>query len=228
MSSKGKISRKELKVPDKFQQVSGSFVKGLAGHRVLFFSCIAALLMVAGGFWVVTEKQKEKSLEMEGLYFQIDQLIQKKSEIEPGPLSSKISNLLAKFDAGPQKTRAQLRVAEMHYKNGEYEKALALYSEVEHSSDPSDTNHTLARQGSAFCFEGQKKYSKAIEIYKSIIDTSPKFPLFYVYLGLSRSYQLNQDNKSAILILREMQSRFPKHGDIKKILSKLKELEGQT
>jgi len=228
MSSKVKISRKELKEPDKFQKISSRFVKGLAGHKALMWGFLGSLVIAAGVFWIITEKQKEESQRMEGLYFRVDQLIKKEGGTDPATLNSKIQDLMAQFQEGPQKLRARLLLAEMHYKKGEYDPAIALYTEVAQLSAPTETSHILARQGLAFSYEGQKNYSKAIEAYKSIIDTSPKFPLFYIYLGLSRSYQLNQDNKNAILILREMQNRFPNHAEKGKILSKLKELEGQA
>ena len=227
MSTKVKISRKELKEPDKFQRVSSRFVRVLAGNRNLLLGFLVALVVAAGITWFVTEKQKEESLQMEGLYFQMEQLIQKQGDTDSAGLTSKLNNLLGLFQEGSQKIRARLLLAEIHYKNGEYDPALALYTEVKQLSPPSEINHILARQGLAFCYEGQKKYTQAIEAYKSIIDISPKFPLFYIYLGLSRSYQLNQDSKNAILILREMQNRFPSHAEIRKVLSKIKELEGQ-
>ena len=83
----------------------------------------------------------------------------------------------------------------------------------------------MAHSGIAHLYEGKKDFLKAIEHYKKIIDHPGEAPLFYTYLGLARSYELSSDSKNALLILREMQTKFPKHVGLEKVNLSIKRLE---
>jgi tetratricopeptide (TPR) repeat protein len=84
----------------------------------------------------------------------------------------------------------------------------------------------MAQSGMAHSYESKKDFKKAIIHYKKIIDQPGESPLFYVHLGLARCYELTQDTQNAILILREMQTKFPKHASLEKVNLSLKRLEG--
>ena len=131
--------------------------------------------------------------------------------------------LLEGFSEGPQKQRASLILADQYYNEGSYDKAIEFYQNVLNESSLPLTQQ-LANIGIAYSLEGKQDYINAISVYKTVIQHSSKYPLFDIYLGLSRCYELNNEKNEALLILREMQSKFSSNPKIENIKSKIKNL----
>jgi tetratricopeptide (TPR) repeat protein len=133
---------------------------------------------------------------------------------------------LTQLEEGNQKLRARLLLGDVHYQNKKFDDALSLFKKVLDSAQPGALNYYMAQSGMAHSYEGKKDYTKAITHYKNIIDRPGESPLFNTYLGLARCYELSQDSKNALLILREMQTNFPEHSGLDKVNRSLKRLEG--
>jgi len=133
--------------------------------------------------------------------------------------------LLERCEHGPQKIRGGLRLAYRDYETGEYDASIEMYTEGVNKAKSGSLSHVLARKGMAYAYEGKKEYGRALEIYKSIIDSSPNFPLFYIYMGLARCYELSGDPANAVQVLRQMQTQFASHPDLEKVNQTLKRLE---
>ena len=226
MAQETKLKRKDLKEPDQFLVASSEFLDFLTRNRSMLLGLLVGILVILGGFLFMNHQKNSERLEMEMLYFQMAQLTEDEKEPAGEPLISKLKALLEKFDGGDQKLRAQLLLADAQYQNKFYDNALSSFQGVAAEVQPGTLNYYMAHSGIAHSYAGKKDFNNAIVHYKKIIDHPGESPLFYVYLELARSYELLPDPKNALLILREMQTKFPKHAELEKVNLSLKRLEG--
>jgi lipopolysaccharide biosynthesis regulator YciM len=119
-------------------------------------------------------------------------------------------------------------LADELYRTREYERAISLYQGLLGSTRSDQISYQLASTGVAYSLEGKKDYKQAIAAYKTIIEKPSGYPLFHIYLSLARCYELNSDQNSALLTLREMKSKFSGHSKLGIVDARLRELEGQT
>ena len=159
---------------------------------------------------------------MESLYFKVEQ-VQSANGSNFKDKIEQMGLLLDQFSEGPQQQRAFLALADEYFNEGSYDKAIEFYQNVLNGSG-SSLHQQLANMGIAYSHEGKKDYKNAISAYKTTIQYSNDFPLFDIYVGLARCYELNNERNKALLTLREMQNKFPSHSKIDVIKSKIKEL----
>lgn len=226
MAQENKLKRKDLKEPDQFLMASNEFLDFLTRNKSVLVSLLVGILVIGGGFLFVTQQKSSETFKMESLYFQMAQLVEDEKEPAGEPLISKLNSLLGQFEEGDQKLRAMLLLGDAQYQNKQYEDALSSFKMVSDKTRPGTLNYYMAQSGTAHSYEGKKDFNNAITHYKNIIDHPGESPLFYVYLGLARCYELTQDTQNALLILREMQTKFPKHAGLEKVNLSLMRLEG--
>jgi tetratricopeptide (TPR) repeat protein len=226
MAQETKLKRKDLKEPDQFLVTSNEFLGFLTQNKSMLISLLIGALVIAGGYMFMAYQKNSESLEMESLYFQMTQLVEGEKELTGESLVSKLKSLVEQFEEGDQKLRAQLFLGDAQYQNKSFDDALASYKMVLDKAPPGTLHFYMAQSGMAHSYEAKKDFKNAIIHYKKIIDHPGESPLFYVHLGLARCYELTQDTQNAILILREMQTKFPKHAGLEKVNLSIKRLEG--
>ena len=226
MAQETKLKRKDLKEPDQFLVASNSFLDFLVRNKSILASVFVGVLVIGGGYLFMTQQKSSETLKMETLYFQMTQLANDEKEVSGAPLISKLNSLLEQFEKGDQKLRAHLLMGDAQYQNRQYDDALASFKMVSTKVQPGTLNYYMSQSGMAHSYEGKKDFKSAVTHYKNIIEHPGESPLFYVYLGLARCYELTQDSKNALLILREMQTKFPEHAGLEKVNLSLKRLEG--
>jgi tetratricopeptide (TPR) repeat protein len=226
MAQDTKLKRKDLKEPDQFLVASNEFLDFLSRNKSILIGLLIGILVVAGGFLFVAQQKSSETLKMESLYFQMTQLVEDGSELTGEQVISKLKSLLEQFEEGDQKSRAQLLLGDVQYQNKNYDDALSSFKIILDKAPPGTLNFYMAQSGMAHSYEGKKDFTNAIAHYKNIIDHPGESPLFYTYLGLARCYELAQDSNNALLILREIQTKFPEHAGLEKVNLSLKRLEG--
>ena len=219
-----KIKRKELNQPDQFISTTDMVLAYCSKHKTGLISVVIALILVIFSGLLIRHNQNIKSLRMESLYFKIEQT---KSEYGSNPkkIVEKIENVLNEFSEGPQKQRALMILADQYYEIHAYKRAISLYQDILAETSLTKLQYQLARVGMAYSLEGKKDYKSAIDVYKTIIESQNKYPLFHVYLGLARCYELNNNQSEALLTLREMKTRFSNHPKLELVKSRLKKLD---
>lgn len=225
MAKRVKVSRKELlKEQDQFLSTTHKVTEYLSDHGPLMLTTIGGLIILFALVTGYRYNQQMKEMRMESLYSQMTTIQNGKAEKKIGELES----LLTQFQEGPQKTRAALLLGEEYYKDQQFDKAIGIYTEIADQSDGMNLSLQLAKMGLAYSHEGKKDYKKAAEIYKSIAGSANGFPLFEVYIGLARCYELNEDNKNALTTLREMENKFQSHPKIDSVKRRIVKLAGQA
>ena len=219
MAKTEKLRRKDLIQPDQFISTTDILIAYFSKHKTIVTSIVISLIVVVFfGLWFKSNQNK-KSLSMETLYFKLEQTIL----VNDNNKIKKMEILLDQFSEGAQKQRAFLLLAGEYFNKGSYDKAIEYYQNIlDRSSSP--LNQQLANVGIAYSFEGQKDYKNAINAYKNTIKHPFEHPLFDVYVGLARCYELNNEKNEALLILREMQTRFSNNLKIDSVNNKINEL----
>jgi len=228
MAQETKLHRKELKEPDQFIVAGGDFLAFLTHNKTLLLSLLGALVLIAGGFLFVSNQKKAEISRMEGLYFQMTQKVEDRKGDVDSQLISDLKSLLDQFNAGIQQNRAQLLLADIYFQAKNYDEAIKLYQAVSPQAAPGSIHYSMAHSGMAHAYESQNDYKNAIAHFKLVIDHPGDFPLFYSHLALARCYEKSNDSKNAVLVLREMETSFPKHADLEKARLALKRLEGSA
>ena len=228
MALQKQFKRKDLKKPDPFVALSARFYSLFDKNRKKFILVLGGILLVSGAYWLFNYYRGVQEARMETLYFNMYKVWNGGGKNSPEKSISTLKKINDKIKDGMQKQRANLLLADALYENKNYEEAINFYEKVKDSSKEGQLSHVLSQAGLGNSFEGKKDYSKAIEIYKSIIESDTDYPLFYIYYGMARCYSLDNDKKNALLILREMMSKFPAHGEIVKVKTMLKKLETKT
>ena len=224
MAKTAKIRRKDLIQPDQFISTTDILIAYCSKHKTGLISIVISLIIVVFlGLWI-KYNQNKKSLGMESLYFKVEQAKSAK-DMNSKDKIKQIGLFLDEFSEGPQKQRALLVLADEYFNEASYDKAIEFYQNVVNGSG-SSLSQQLANMGIAYSLEGKNDYKNAINAYKTTIQYSNEYPLFDIYVGLARCYELNNEKNEALLTLREMQNKFSSHSKINVIKSKIKSLGG--
>ena len=224
MAKTAKIRRKDLIQPDQFISTTDILIAYCSKHKTGLISIVISLIVVVFlGLWI-KYNQNKKSLGMESLYFKVEQAKSAK-DMNSKDKIKQIGLFLDEFSEGPQKQRALLVLADEYFNEASYDKAIEFYQNVVNGSG-SSLSQQLANMGIAYSLEGKNDYKNAINAYKTTIQYSNEYPLFDIYVGLARCYELNNEKNEALLTLREMQNKYPSHSKIDVIKYKIKALGG--
>ena len=224
MAKTTKMRRKDLIQPDQFISTTDIIVAYCTEHKTkIFFASVSLIIIFFSTLWF-KHNQNQNSLKMESLFFKLEQV--KSLEIGDSREKTKqMEALLDKFSKGTQKQRALLLLADEYFSEGRYDKAINLYQNILKESS-SSLNQQLANIGLAYSLEGKKDYKNAINAYKNVIQfPNNEYPLFDIYTSLVRCYELNNQKNEALLILREMQSKFSNNPKINEIDIKIKNID---
>ncbi len=228
MAKRLKVTRKELlKEPDQFLSTSQKVSLYVSQHKknlLIGVGAIVAVFALIGGY---RYNQEVQNMRMESLYFKMVKIHEQKPGKDSQDNTGELEKLLGQFSDGPQQMRASLLLAEEYFLKEQFDKAIALYTDVQQRSESKDLSSQLAKVGLAYSYEGKKDYAKSIETYKSLVNKANGFPLFDVYISLARCYELNKDKKNALLTLREIETKFQGHPQMQSVERQISRLSGQ-
>ena len=229
MAKRVKVSRKQfLKGEDQFLTTSQKVSAYMSEHGPLMLTSAGVIIVLFALVAGYRYNQQMQDMRMENLYYQMVEINKEKSGKKPDNPIGELQKLLDQFQEGPQKIRASLLLAEEYYQDEQYDKAITLYSEISDQSGGTELSGQLAKIGLAYSHEGKKDYKKAAEIYKSIVGNANGYPLFDMYIGLARCYELNNDNKNALTTLREVENKFQSHPQIDSVKRRIAKLSGSA
>ena len=229
MAKRVKVSRKEfLKEQDQFLTTTQKVTAYMSDHGPLMLTTAGVIIVLFALIAGYRYNQQMKDMRMESLYSEMTKLNNGKADQKSENTIGELEKLLAQFQEGPQKTRAALLLGEEYYQNQQFDKAIDIYTKISGRSDGKEISRQLARMGLAYSLEGKKDYKKAAEIFKAIIASDDGFPLFDVYIGLARCYELIADKKNALTTLREMENKFQSHPKIDSVKRRIDKLSGQA
>jgi len=229
MAKRLKVTRKELlKEPDQFLSISQKVSLYASQHKNTLLIGTGVIVVFFGLLWGYRYNQQVQNLRMESLYLKMIKIHNQKPGKAPQDTTGELEKLLERFSEGPQQLRASLLLAEEYFQNGRFDKAIALYTDVRQRSGTKDLSRQLASVGLAYSYEGKKDYARAIDAYKALVNQPDGFPLFDVYTGLARCYELNNDPQNALLTLREIETKFQGHPQLESVKRRIARLSDQA
>ncbi|OGW28167.1 MAG: hypothetical protein A3K09_01975 [Nitrospinae bacterium RIFCSPLOWO2_12_FULL_47_7] len=228
MSTRIRFSRKKLKEPDEFLTLTDRLVHYCMEKRAVVSSVVLGILILLGAVYGVHYYQQMEAVHMESLLVEMENIRSQIKNKQPGQVITDLETTLGKFNESGQKHRARLLLADVYYKNQQFDKSIELYSDVLKGASIEDLSHNFAQLGLAYSYESKKEYKKAIGAYRAIIDNkTASLPLLTVYLDLVRCYEFDHDKKNALLLLREAKNKFKSIADMETIDRRISRLEGE-
>ena len=222
MAKKIKITRKELlKEPDQFLSTTDKAMLFFKQNRSLVIGGVVGIILFGMSLLGYQNYQKSRTMKFEALYFKMEKIAEKGEE-KGKKLQEQLIEIRDQIDEGPHRNRASLFLADIYFQNEDYDKAKAIFQEIESKSY--GLNHEMAAINLAYTYEALGDLEKAIDLYKLAINSNSNFPLFQAYWSLARCHENNNDTPNALLILREMQIKFSGSAELKNIDNRIKEL----
>jgi len=228
MALQKQFKRKDLKEPDMLHVLTVRFFKFYEKSKWLFIGSVLFVVAIGVGILVFQYNSQLHEKKMEGLYFQMVKIWANENDKSLGNAITKLQEIITKIDDSKVKQRASLLLADAMYESKKYDQALPIYTSVKDFSKLGNLDFDLARVGMAHTLEAKTEYQKAIEVYKSIVNGSTNYPLFYIYLGMARCHFSLKDLKNGELVVREALDKFPDHADITKLQTMLKNIESSN
>ena len=218
MAKKIRITRKELlKEPDQFLSSSEKAMLFFRDNRSKVVISILMIFIVGLSVFGYQNYKASQILKYEALYFNMMEIAKNQ-----GMALDSLIKIRDQIEFGSHRNRASLLIADIYFKNNEFDKAQSTFLEIKNNSK--GLNHQMANIGLAYIHEAKGEFKNAINLYKMVINAGTSFPLFQVYWSLVRCHIDNNDISNALLILREMQIKFTGTADLEKIDRRIKQL----
>lgn len=227
MAKEKKLTKQDLKEPDEFISSTDRFLEYCAKNKNFVITIIAIIVLAAGSVFAFMTHREKKMQQMEALLFEMKQ-VSLDSDKKPGEIASDYENFLKDFSDGPQKQRAKLLLADQYFRSNQADKSASVYKELMSSSKPGEIVYDFAELGLGFSLELANKSKEAIGVFKTLIAREGQAPLFQAYLALARIYEADKDTNNALLILREMETKFQTHSEFAVVQEKISSLEKQA
>jgi predicted negative regulator of RcsB-dependent stress response len=224
MATEKKFARKDLKEPDEFITITDRFFEYCAKNKNLVISVVVIIVLAAGAVFALITHREKQMQQMEALLFEMKQT-SLNSDKKPEEIATNFESFLKDFSDGPQKERAQLLLADQYFRSNQADKSANTYKELMSSSKPGEMAYDFAELGLAYSLELAKNTKEAIGVFKAVIAREGGTPLFQAYLALARIYEAEKDTNNALLILREMETKFQKHSEFTVVQEKIASLE---
>jgi tetratricopeptide (TPR) repeat protein len=157
----GKLSKQELKEPDKFQVMLSQAMLYLAENKKKLYiagGVLAAVLVIAGG-WYLYDLNMEKSAQQ--LFARV---YDTGGEGEAAVVIYK--DVAAKYPGSRAAALANYRLANLYYRQNDFDGAIKAYDAfLQRTPDKSDLK-TLAYMGLAYSYEAKKDFKNALAAFE--------------------------------------------------------------
>jgi predicted negative regulator of RcsB-dependent stress response len=191
----GKLSKQELKEPDKFQVMLSQVMMYLAENKQKFYiagGVLAAVLVIAGG-WYLYDLNMEKSAQ------QSYARVYGAAGGEGAAAVGIYKDVSAKYPGSRAAALANYRLANLYYRQNDFDGAVKAYEAfLQRTSDKSDLK-TLAYMGLAYSYEAKKDFKNALAAFEKA--SSSKAGQVYEGMNdqnIARVYEAMNDRAKAL------------------------------
>ncbi len=205
-----KIPRKKLKQQDEFYSYSMQLLDWVVKNWKLTvggLACFFAILFIIWGVnsYITTLQDKNMTLFDQGL------TLFQQASTDPGNLKNaeKIFEEVKKSYGRNVSSKGLLYLGNIHYKEGNYQQAIADYSELYRRAGGKQPLKDLSILGLAYSHESQKEYDKAVSYLQEIIKSSDSVLKDQAYLALARCYEAMNDKDKSLATYQQALEKFP-------------------
>ena len=177
MANKLKKTRKELlKEPDEFITISGKLIGFIVEHKnqlTYALGLIVALALIFSGyrFFSIRSENKASALLDQGLA-KYEKFKNDKQPVEAyDQVSADFQLILDKYGSKKNGKIARLTYANICYKAGKYEQAIALYKKSLKDFEKHPAIHNQVVGSLGYAYEQQADYANAVSYFESLSST---------------------------------------------------------
>lgn len=236
MVAKRKITRKEIKEPDEFITLWSRVLAFAAARKREAFYGLAGflILVVLVSAWRTYSRSQEARAST--LLGEAQEALSPKSGAEapdsvPERAVSALENLLATYPRTRSAQTGRLMLADLKYRQGEYEKAIEIYRSYLERGHRTPELTALAWEGIAYCQEGLGKYEEAIASYRKAAETGFSYHPGWALLGLGRCLEKTGNLEEAAEVYRKLLADYPQHPkarEVEALLSRIAKARGSA
>ncbi|MEW6374206.1 MAG: tetratricopeptide repeat protein [Thermodesulfobacteriota bacterium] len=205
MKVKKKITKKKLKEPDQFLNLTQKAFLFITHHlkKIVAGGITVFVVLLAIFFFQRWEERKEEdayrklSLAVE-IYQMVSSPYRERS-------SSDYKNILEKFDEVihlfPRTSSGKISFlykGNIQLQLGEFEEAIKAYQTFLQKAGKEKLYRLFAMEGLGYAHEGKKDYEKALSAYQKIVKEGESFQSAGAYLNMGRCYEKLGKNKEAL------------------------------
>jgi tetratricopeptide (TPR) repeat protein len=234
MAAKKKITRKEIKEPDEFITLwSRVLAFAVARKREALYGLAGFLVLVLllSGWRTYSRNQEARASVLLG---EAQEALASKGGTDPsGPALdravSALENLLATYPRTRCAQTGRLVLADLKYRQGDYEKAIEIYRSYLDRGHRTNELTALAWEGIAYCQEAQGKYEEAIASYRKAAETQPSYHPGWALLGVGRCLEATGKLQEATEVYRKFLADYPQHPrarEVETLLARIPKAEG--
>jgi tetratricopeptide (TPR) repeat protein len=155
-----KLSKQELKEPDKFQVMLSEMVLYLTENRKKFYiagAVFVAILVIAGG-WYLYDLDTEKSAQQ--LYTRAYYA----TTVEGA--TGIFKDVLGKYPSSRAAVLTNYRLAGLYYQQGDFDAAVRHYEAFSQKTPDKSDLKTIAYMGLGHCYEAKKDFKNALAAFE--------------------------------------------------------------
>lgn len=234
MAAKKKITRKEIKEPDEFITLWSRVLAFAAARKreaLYGLAGFLVLVLILSGWRTYSRNQEARAC---GLLGEAQEALSSRGGTDPsGPALeravSALENLLATYPRTRCAQTGRLMLADLKYRQGEYEKAVEIYRSYLDHGHRTDELTALAWEGIAYCQEAQGKYEEAVASYRKAAESGPSYHPGWALLGLGRCLEATGKLEEATEVYRKFLADYPQHPrarDVETLLARIAKAEG--
>lgn len=209
-----RVSRKSLKEPDEFISFSSKLLQQAVLHKkemVVALGVVLGVMILASGFRYFSEKAENKgSLLLSRVLGQYAAAVK-----ESGPekayemVTADFQKILDAYSGKECGKFALLDFANVCYRAGNFDKAIALYSRALDDFKAVSLLRNMAACGLGYAYEEKKEYAKAAELFESVSADPDVIMEDEALFTLGRLYGLLEKNEKRAKVLGRLLDKHP-------------------
>lgn len=209
-----RVSRKTLKEPDEFISFSSKLLHQAVLHKkemVVALGVVLGVVILVSGFRYFSEKAENKgSLLLSRVLNQYASATK-----ESGPekayemVTTDFQKILDAYSGKECGKFARLEFANVCYRSGNFDKAIALYSRALDDFKAVPIFRNMAACGLGYAYEEKKEYAKAAELFESLSADPDVIMEDEALFTLGRLYGLLEKNEKRAQVMGRLVDKHP-------------------
>ena len=201
--AKRKIRKKELKKPDEFITLSSKIIIWCQDNtRIVIgvLASVAVLIAITSAVFLFKARRETKA---RGLYEEALSLYQVESPSNAGAIdysmaAAKLEEVKQRYRSTKVATNVLIDLGNIYFQEGDYEKAIACYTDFLQRTDVSHPLHDQALESLGETYEAKASWQEAVEVYQRLASEGAPVYQAQAQLYLGRVYEAIGDKQKAM------------------------------
>ena len=201
--AKRKIRKKELKKPDEFITLSSKIIIWCQDNTRIVIGVLASVTVLVAITSAVFLFKARRETKARGLYEEALSLYQVESPSNAGAIdysmaAAKLEEVKQRYRSTKVATNVLIDLGNIYFQEGDYEKAIACYSDFLQRTDVSHPLHDQALESLGETYEAKASWQEAVEVYQRLASEGAPVYQAQAQLYLGRVYEAIGDKQKAM------------------------------